>query len=144
MDKKKTLYIHLGFVKTGTTAVQHFCHDNRELLLSRYNLYYPRTGCDNYPHNHGPLFPVVHATQWREARWRTLREEVAGRAHADIILSYEGILESFLRHPEECDLWGDRIKEYLPNYTIKFILYIRRLDDWAKSFYDQIIKKYPW
>lgn len=29
---KKTLYVHVGTTKTGTTAIQSFCIDNDEVL----------------------------------------------------------------------------------------------------------------
>jgi hypothetical protein len=139
----KTLYIHLGFGKTGTSALQDFCHNNRDLLLSRYNLHYPLTGCTQNG-CHAAFFPRLQETPWDDSVWCALQEEVAGKPQCGrVLLSSEFILASFLRHPDDCDLWEGRIKQYFPDHCIQFILYVRRIDDWAKSMYNQLVKNYP-
>ena len=36
----KTLYLHIGTPKTGTTSLQHFCHDNQQKLAEK-GYFYP-------------------------------------------------------------------------------------------------------
>ena len=43
----KTLYLHLGFHKTGTTSFQHYCARNRDLLLE-YEITYPKLSAQQY------------------------------------------------------------------------------------------------
>ena len=36
----KTLYLHIGTPKTGTTSIQHFCYDNMNRLSEEgYNVF---------------------------------------------------------------------------------------------------------
>jgi len=54
IDLTKTLYLHCGTHKTGTTAIQQYLNNNLS-LLEKNNLIYPRIGyTKNYPYNnHG-------------------------------------------------------------------------------------------
>ena len=38
-NKKKTIYLHIGVSKTGTTSIQRFLYKNRELLKDKGILY---------------------------------------------------------------------------------------------------------
>ena len=40
---KKKLYLHIGMGKTGTTALQHFFWDNRDILAAK-GICYPKVG----------------------------------------------------------------------------------------------------
>lgn len=62
----KTLYLHLGFHKTGTTSFQHYCASNRDLLLE-HGITYPKFSAKPYRQdlpsefeNHSvPLFSLL-------------------------------------------------------------------------------------
>ena len=62
----KTLYLHLGFHKTGTTSFQHYCASNRDLLLE-HGVTYPKFSAKAYREdlpsefeNHSiPLFSLL-------------------------------------------------------------------------------------
>ncbi len=55
MKKKiKTLYLHVGGIKTGSTSIQEFSYSQRELLLER-GIYYPEI----IPFEHCATFPLV-------------------------------------------------------------------------------------
>lgn len=43
-EMQKTIYLHVGANKTGSSAIQNFCNSNRDSLLSS-GLLYPVTGC---------------------------------------------------------------------------------------------------
>lgn len=40
---KVPIEMHIGMEKTGTTSVQRYLQDNRELLLKKYNILFPRS-----------------------------------------------------------------------------------------------------
>ncbi len=62
---KKKVFLHIGFFKTGTSAVQEFLYINRGLLVKN-NYFYPDLGCresQSFTCNDGirggfPVFPV--------------------------------------------------------------------------------------
>lgn len=39
-----TLYLHIGIYKTGTSALQHFCIENQNILLNQFGICYPEFG----------------------------------------------------------------------------------------------------
>lgn len=46
---KKTIYLHIGIGKTGTSSIQKFLYLNRDKLLDD-NTLYPLSGIQNYAH----------------------------------------------------------------------------------------------
>ena len=41
--KKNVIFIHIGSAKTATTSLQEFFYNNKQLLASKYKIYYPTT-----------------------------------------------------------------------------------------------------
>ena len=41
MSQEKTLYLHIGLPKTGTTSIQNYLFENREALMQR-GVCYPK------------------------------------------------------------------------------------------------------
>lgn len=62
---KKTLYVHIGTTKTGTTAIQSFCIDNQETLNQKGYCY--------------PLFPYRYPDVSERRNARFLLEEASDR-----------------------------------------------------------------
>jgi hypothetical protein len=138
MATAKTLYLHGGFYKTGTTGVQNFCTQNREQLAATYTLYYPMTGCDDW-NKHQLLFPL----EGKDELWRQLSAEVENYRHCDILLSDESIAATVPHgDAEEQKAWLGKIQSYFPEYAIKSVLYVRRMDDWVKSMFNQYLKRF--
>ncbi len=130
----KTVYIHLGGAKTGTTSIQSYFTDNRELLLNRYNIYYlhdylkaPGNSCFN-------LFPLNKMG----IQYLKQKSELSRKTnYKSIVISDESIFNKNLSFTAE-DV--DAIKEIFPGHDLKIILYIRRADDWCKSLYAQRLR----
>jgi len=128
------LYIHAGFSKTGTTALQSFFHNNRALIAENCDIYYPKTGIPRSKVKHRDLFPI------KPYRWKRLKKEVAAyRAH-DILLSDEYI--STKNFSLICPPYFETIQQTFPDYTIKVILYARRLDDYCRSKFADHLKRW--
>jgi hypothetical protein len=140
-ESNKTLYLHMGGVKTGTSSIQYFATRERENLLAQYGLYYPHTG--RWPavpsfDIHAELIPPDDRV------WKTLRAEVAAQKHSKVLVSCEWMLSQIMawarQDPHARDGLLPKIRTYFPDHTIKVILYLRRFDDALKSWVNQVLK----
>ena len=146
----KTLYLHIGTPKTGTSTIQYFCHLNYDLLLQK-GLCYPDLGF-RFPgigQNRNAYF-LSHKI-FDDKKNRRLEEEAGERetglqkleklfARQDkIILSDE-----HLWNEKEID--GERlhyIRERMAkcDVTVKVIVYLRKQDQVIQSYWAQQVKE---
>ncbi len=147
----KILYVHVGTPKTGTTAIQRFCADNRE-VLARKGFAYP-----DFPFryagkgkNRNGLFLASRITQSVEG-YQTKEEEQARfedglqrvkelfQSYDNVILSDEGIWLAVRKRRatlwEELKQAGER-----DGYVVKLIVYLRDQGEYAISAWNQRIK----
>lgn len=149
----KTLYVHIGTPKTGTTSIQRFCMDNESLLNERGYCYPP--SFYKYPvvakaRNGHFLVGVIKDENGercleREAQlfnegMEKVQEQFA--KYDNVILSDESIWRAM--DIESKDLW-DKLKEESKkgDFTIKAIVYLRRQDKMICSIWNQSIKSPP-
>ncbi|MGO9376544.1 MAG: hypothetical protein ACLQBD_31235 [Syntrophobacteraceae bacterium] len=143
---KKTLYIHLGPPKTGTSAIQRFLSSNDE-LLSEKGFHYIRA-CRWDDGGHHPLVWILHYkyskvylnilysidyVAQQDKLLRDLANEIDSIKEESIILSSEGI-------PLMCDEAVNDLLDYFPGMSIKAIIYVRDLRELVLSVAAQIIK----
>lgn len=133
MTINKTIYFHIGYHKTGTSAIQSFCVANQE-KLERVGVLYAKTGRSGVAH--GPLansLKVSNRILNPDTLYSELKYEVTNTNAKKIIVSSECFLEQI---PLE------RIEPYFKslNVNVKIIVYVRRQDEWAQSVYNEIIK----
>lgn len=150
--KKNVLLLHIGMPKTGTTALQHFFRKNDE-LLKEYGWAYPDTKKilderfptlnpimysppdflqTRYVTNGSALFTNwvfdTNSPQWNYL-WEYLEKELENR---NVILSSEDI---YIQDT------GKIISEVKKRYSnVKIIVYLRRQDLLADSYWNQLIK----
>ena len=146
----KTLYLHIGTAKTGTTAIQLFCENNRELLAEQ-EYYYPEAFYE--PHTgvwrNGNFLVVAIKNEQKvrqiEEEERIFKEgmdkiQELFQKYDNIILSDETIwwASSYLK-PE---LW-QKLKKIAEEkgFAIKIVAYLRRQDSFAESHWNQQVKK---
>lgn len=147
----KTLYVHIGTPKTGTTAIQNFCIVNRKILQKngfcfpalKYR-YIGKPGFKNGMFLTSRVYDPQNGRQPEEEKRRfeegLSRIEALFQKYDNVILSDEGIWYH-VRHGRE-SLWeelkeaGDRA-----GYTVKVIVYLRRQDHLLVSSYNQKIKR---
>lgn len=152
----KTLYLHIGTSKTGTSAIQKFLEDNKDALLTHGYCY--------------EFMPYVYpdSYKWKNAHFLMAniynengeRDKEAEKARAKEGLE---IVKSWFNNADNVILTDEVIwnaienKKYLPlkkllafcnknDYTFKVIVYLRRQDEFLMSQYWQKIrggKKFP-
>jgi len=131
----KTVCLHIGTHKTGTTAIQKTLYGARDALLTRGDFYPVRNfrwaahhelawslGVDNALRDDG----LDAAALWRD----TLSDFEASGA-SRMILSSEDFL--FLEQPEQLA----RLRRHLGGYRVEVIVYLRRQDRALVSTYNQ-------
>jgi hypothetical protein len=144
--------IHIGLIRTGTTALQRFLSGNRPALLSKGICYSSAVGslqhlaltaCAQDDHVFDPvrivcgLKSVRDLPLFREGIKSSLEAEVlASRAHT-LILSDEHMSYALVRKNEV-----ERIKEIVQGVSdrICIILYLRRQDDLRESWYSTMVR----
>jgi len=139
---KPDLYIHAGFHKTGTTAIQHFLDMNYENLLRQGILYplqvrlmlekatYAHHGIAWYFGFGGKMAPindvrkkVISAKQIRES----IHREADQYGVKSIVLSSEVFSENF-----DDDKFA-KVLDFLSDFKVYIIYYIRRQDNFMIS-----------
>lgn len=139
------VYLHIGTMKTGTSAIQRFLADNRE-QLERQGYAYPlmEQGLSakyNYRNGHFLIYPFDYQKSLdpKEVR-KGAFAQLAGLAERfpNIILSEELIWH---RDSKQNDFWRCLIKDFGEiGCELKLIVYLRRQDLLADSMYNQSIK----
>ncbi len=150
MNGRKTLYIHIGTPKTGTTAIQGFCQDNAE-ELARHGYCFPDFTwlCPDFRSVRNGHFLVesvkdadgrVCAEAERQIFCRGM-ERIAElfRTYEAVILSDEGIwMATFERRKS---LWRELAAgREEAGFQVKIIVYLRRQDGYLSSSWNQVVK----
>jgi hypothetical protein len=153
---KKRVYIHIGYFKTGTTAVQKYfgkyCTE-----LTRLGILYPISGRSGIPAAHhdlalsiireaGMILPLWFKIRndvmktLPKALWTSLACEI-GRAKQEKVLISS---EEFVRFggSEKTREYITRIRDYLSGNDVTIICYLRRQDDYYESFYNTTVKEF--
>lgn len=145
----KTLYLHIGTAKTGTTSIQTFCGLNREILQNKGILFpvmpyaYKRISPNRNGHF---LFGIITENNVRskekeqEVRKQGLDYIVeCFKEYDNILISDESIwMATATRSKRLWSILAEHSKEN--NYTIKPIVYLRRQDQFLMSRYNQKLK----
>ena len=138
---QKTVFLHIGLHRTGTSSIQYAFSAAREALTERAGVLYPRAACPEIaPKGH-------HSLPWSLTRpdliksgdaslddWRVLREEIDSSKATRILLSSE----------EFDTLSGSLIEEVghlLKGYHIVPIIYFRDPVEWFDSYYRLIVDR---
>lgn len=144
----KTIYIHIGTFKTGSTSIQRFLKENRAALESR-GVYVPTTQL--LAHHPLPLSLIKNYSRWR-AGWREFEggpddvwdkflDEVSKTECETILISSESFCDLVNENCRESSkVFGEYLKNKLQQYDVKIICYLRSIEPYIKSIYQESIK----
>ncbi len=147
---KKTLYLHIGTPKTGTTSIQMFCMNNREVLQKK-GFEYPLYGFDfarAKEHRNGHfLVSTIMKSALEHDLEAEKREQIRGLKMVEASFEdYDKVLlseEKIWNHTGLVDfsVWNT-IKEFVDahGYDLKVIVYLRRQDELTVSWKNQQIQ----
>lgn len=137
------LFLHIGIAKSGTSAIQHFLFNNRELLAS-HHVYYPTAGlfvaakAHHYlSHKWGSWRNTKYLTGVDfDAEWQKLERFIAGHEGVHIVSSEGFSVRSVL--PEKEDL-VPYVRDVLRDVDMRIVVYLRPQDEWVESMYKQMV-----
>jgi len=150
---KKQVYIHIGYLKTGTTAIQRYFGKHHSGPV-RSEILYPRSGRPHTPPAHhdlalsfireaGMILPLWFSTRadimqtTSKELWNRLAREIDEAKQTKVFISSEELIR-FGGSEKTCASIA-RIREYLDPHEVKVICYIRRQDDYYESFYNTTV-----
>ncbi len=138
----KTLFLHIGAQKTGTTSIQMFLSQN-QAALRQHGFVYPdpgkvRIGLDDHNHGHLPLSLVGY---WRDPGYQLSRKEAWGDLRS-LYFESEGhlLISTELLFTPQIVPHLRFIKRMLRGIDVKVIVYLRRQDIFVQSVYKQRLK----
>jgi len=151
---KKTVYLHVGSSKTGTSSLQGFLAKNTASLAER-GFFVPPHTTDVPGHHELPLSLIkdIYNT-WYDAWpnisrkskvvWDELVEQIDKSEHPNTIISSEIFhdIPNAIYSPHQKKA-GELIKNSLHKHNVYVIAYIRPIDDYIKSAYRQYLKNGP-
>lgn len=133
---KNKLILHIGFQKTGTTAIQNFLFNNAR-ILNKYKYSYPEMQKGKFNITNGyclrncvtefGLGKVNNKCESWKIFWDKTRDELKKN---NVIISWEGI------STYNIDDFFSAVKNEYDN--IKVIVYLRRQDRYIESLYNQL------
>lgn len=154
----KTLYLHIGLPKTGTTAIQQFCYKNANTLSER-GLTYVEYGRDILPINHKYLWlsfldylggqPNAKTASQKidvaplDTALSGLRDEIMSSSSHQFLVSFEGF-SAITLYPDKAEAALTRLRDTLADICeVVIICYFR--DPWKTllSNYNQRCKGSP-
>lgn len=127
----KTLYLHVGMDKTGTSAIQNFIYHNKDRIRKDIDLCYPSTGIWSDFSHHFFAFSALeqhgHSIGDLSELFLTLIRE-SGESK-NVLLSSE----CFFKIPIKEGF--DALRKQIANHfnAVKVIIYVRRQDEWVES-----------
>ncbi|MGF1459633.1 MAG: hypothetical protein ACFBSG_11460 [Leptolyngbyaceae cyanobacterium] len=139
----KTIYLHIGVHKTGTTHLQRILLENQPKLQAR-GYYYPKTGIPSFIFGH------------HKVAWAVKHGDYIERPFEGVVIDLKGVWEGLIDEIESIDsdhiiisceyfcLYSQEyireLKKRLDKYHIKVILCIRKQTDFLKSLYSENVK----
>lgn len=145
----KTLYIHIGHYKTGTSAIQQYCSTHADLLAANGFLY-PATGRPKDRTNHANLSLPLAARHgfvppsWYNANadvdqaFAEFRAEATAARQPNVLISSEEFLQLGLRADPRAAVAD--LRDRLEGFDVRVLFYIRDPMALLKSWYNQVNK----
>lgn len=132
---KKTLYLHIGFHKTGSTSLQRFlCANAKQLLKAGY--LYPKGNIAKSAH-YGISETLAKTNSYTlnpekyENDRKIIFQQIESIEHENLIISSESL--------SYCD--PKKVHQLFPSYHVKIIAYLRNYPSYVLAMYNQAIRR---
>ena len=125
----KTVYLHIGAPKTGTTAIQTFCRANHAALAER-DVWFPV----HLRNHHFLLYDILGRSDATPNSFDALLTEFADSRYSRMLISAESF---FLRAVR---MNAQRLPASLSKVRLVVICYVRRSDEYMNSLYQTNVR----
>jgi hypothetical protein len=134
---RRTLFVHVGTHKTGTTSIQNFLryHSTR---LKECGVFVPKAGTLNPTSGHHNIAWEIRKDPRYNARIdgiAELVEELKASNESTAVISSEDF-EYLVQYPSELKAFDDRVEA--TGFSTKYIVYFRERDSYARSLYCEL------
>ena len=134
MGKRKTIYIHIGTPKTGTTSIQRFLTQNKTILAKK-DIYYVTAGELDLEN---PAILIHGGFLLNTELFKEHLDIFAKSEYSTMVLSAENF---FLHLNRDNQLpYNDRLWKILSAYEVKIIVYFRQSAEYLTSQWQENIK----
>lgn len=128
----KTIFLHIGSGKTGTTSIQHMLNENKKKLLENGYLYHPTNPDLKKPNHHNLVTTPFDNKMWQrdKKKYLELKNIFLNSQASTMIISTErimGVPLYYIKH----------IKNLFKGMDIKIIAYVRNQVDSMPSYFLQ-------
>jgi len=154
---KKTVFLHIGYYKTGTSSIQNYCDTHRKELLAQGILYLETSTVfiPNGSHSFLALrrfeeigegtsqwfriaFPKLEKVPTAAQLWRQAKREIDTSPASRIVISSEAFVKYASNKKKKALI--REVKEHLAPYDVSIVCYLRRQDDYLESWHNQLVK----
>ena len=127
--KRKEIFLHIGFPKTGTSAIQKFLSTNKK-TFENAGVLYPNSGLTEYAGHVG----LARAAQMKALKpFEILMSEIESSPCQTVVISSEYF---FMLEPKKIEFLCEQLSEY----KVVIIVYLRRQDRRIESGYLQVLR----
>jgi hypothetical protein len=146
---KKTVYLHIGTFKTGTSAIQNFLARNAE-TLQRHDFFVPAFD-EREDHYVLPLSLLLAHTKIRavwppvkktpDEYWASLKRQMMESTCSQIIISAETFCD--LAHPRaiaQRSLFARVLTDTFLDFNVKIVVYLRNMKNYIHSMHSENVK----
>jgi hypothetical protein len=131
---EQTILLHIGWHKTGTSAIQAFLAANRQRLFEQSGVLYPETGLSGRAH-HELAHSLVKPGAVPPGMWPRLAEELDSKSWRTAIISAES-----LHRADSAAVRVMRDTLSRPWRRIMAVCYLRQPDHYLEASYAQRVK----
>lgn len=131
---RKTVYLHIGISKTGTTAIQKFLNGETENLAAA-GVQYLRAGRNTGGESHHRLARIYKAGSCGRGVLENIRQEILGSDCHSFVVSSE-----MFEYLEARSI--SRLKRDFSGFRLVLVVYLRYQDQAMSSMYNELVKKH--
>jgi len=144
----KTVFLHIGLPKTGTTSIQHALRQSGD-FLSRNGIHYASAGSDStlfddpghhllaiyYMKDRWPELKIPFDPRAVDTSWDRLVEEIRDSQYSHVFVSSEWFAFDVYRHEDISD-----IRAKLADFEVRIVVVTRDIVELLNSLYSQRVR----
>jgi len=143
----KSLIVHIGMPKAGSTAIQRFLDDNTTPLAA-FGIAFVKAGRGRQPIQHAALHtrglnllsdsPISDTKRALVAeQWEQVKAEIIAGSASTYVVSMEGLYPTLINDSAIYRSWFYELRQHC---EVKICVYLRRQDLWVESLFSQFSK----